>query len=59
MRCWNGFVFVLWRAVISFDEVVVLSAGATVVPVGLFIGMIARRLNAAVFHRRDLRAHHD
>lgn len=42
-----------------FDEVIVLSAGATVVPVGLLIGMIARRLNAAVFHHRDLRANHD
>ncbi len=30
-----------------FDEIMVLSAGATVVPVGLFSGMIARRLNPA------------
>lgn len=42
-----------------FDEVTVLSAGATVVPGGLFLGMIARRLSAAVFQRRDLRARHD
>ena len=42
-----------------FDEVIVLSAGATVVPFGLFIGMLARRLSAAVFQRRDLGAHHD
>ena len=42
-----------------FDEVIVLSAGATVVPFGLFIGMIARRLRAAVFQRRDMRAPHD
>ena len=42
-----------------FDEVIVLSAGATVVPIGLFLGMFARRLSAAVFQRRDLRAHHD
>ena len=42
-----------------FDEVIVLSAGATVVPGGLMLGMIVRRLNAAVFQRRDLRAHHD
>ena len=41
------------------DEIVMLSAGATVVPLGLFIGMIARRLNAAVFHSRDSRAPHD
>jgi hypothetical protein len=41
------------------DEIVMLSAGATVVPLGLFIGIIARRLNAAIFHSRDLRAHHD
>jgi AhpD family alkylhydroperoxidase len=42
-----------------FDEVVVLSAGATIVPGGLLIGMIARRLSVAVSQRRDLRAHHD
>jgi AhpD family alkylhydroperoxidase len=42
-----------------FDEVIVLSAGATVVSFGLFIGMLARRLSAAVFQRRDLRAHRD
>jgi AhpD family alkylhydroperoxidase len=42
-----------------FDEVIVVSAGATVVPFGLFIGMITRRLSAALFQRRDLRAHHD
>lgn len=42
-----------------FDEVIVLSAGATVVPAGLFIGMFVRRLSAAVFQRRDLSAHHD
>jgi AhpD family alkylhydroperoxidase len=42
-----------------FDEVVVLSAGAAVVPGGLFIGMLARRLSVAVSQRRDLRAHHD
>jgi len=42
-----------------FDEVIVLSAGATVVPIGLFLGMFARRMSAAVFQRRDLRAHHD
>jgi AhpD family alkylhydroperoxidase len=42
-----------------FDEVTVLSAGATVVPFGLFIGMIARRLSAAVFQRRNLKARHD
>jgi AhpD family alkylhydroperoxidase len=42
-----------------FDEVIGLSAGATVVPIGLFLGMFARRLSAAVFQRRDLRAHHD
>ncbi|NTU63364.1 MAG: carboxymuconolactone decarboxylase family protein [Chloroflexi bacterium] len=42
-----------------FDEVMVLSAGAIVVPLGLFSGMIVRRLNVAVFHRRDLRVHHD
>jgi AhpD family alkylhydroperoxidase len=42
-----------------FDEVTVLSAGATVVPFGLFIGMIVRRLSAAVFQRRNLKARHD
>jgi AhpD family alkylhydroperoxidase len=42
-----------------FDEVFVLSAGATIVPVGVLAGMIVRRLSAAVFHRRDLRAHRD
>jgi AhpD family alkylhydroperoxidase len=42
-----------------FDEVIVLPAGATIVPIGLFLGMFARRLSAAVFQRRDLRAHHD
>jgi AhpD family alkylhydroperoxidase len=42
-----------------FDEVIVLSAGTTVVPFGLFIGMIARRLSAALFPPRDLRARHD
>jgi AhpD family alkylhydroperoxidase len=31
------------------DEIVILSAGATVVPLGLFIGMIARRVSAALF----------
>ena len=31
-----------------FDEVIVLSAGATVVPVGLFLGMIVRRISAIV-----------
>jgi AhpD family alkylhydroperoxidase len=41
------------------DEIIVLTAGATVVPLGLFFGVIARRLRAAVFHRRDLRANHD
>ena len=41
------------------DEIVMLSAGATVVPGGLFLGMIARRFSAALFQRRDLRAHHD
>jgi hypothetical protein len=35
-----------------FDEIVVLSAGATVVPVGLVLGLIARRLSAAVLHRK-------
>lgn len=42
-----------------FDEVMVLSAGAIVVPLGLFSGMIVRRLNVAVFQRRDFRVHHD
>jgi AhpD family alkylhydroperoxidase len=41
------------------DEVIVLSAGATIVPLGLFFGIIARRLSAVVFPRRDLRVHHD
>jgi AhpD family alkylhydroperoxidase len=38
------------------DEVIVLSAGATVVPGGLFIGMLAHRLSAAMFHRAKLSA---
>jgi AhpD family alkylhydroperoxidase len=42
-----------------FDEVVVLAAGATVVPMGLLAGMIARRASAVVFHRQDRRATHD
>jgi AhpD family alkylhydroperoxidase len=42
-----------------FDEVIVLSAGATVVPLGVFLGMIARRLRAVRFPHRDLRAPHD
>ena len=42
-----------------FDEIIVLTAGATVVPLGLFFGVIARRLRAAVFHHRNLRANHD
>jgi AhpD family alkylhydroperoxidase len=42
-----------------FDEVTVLSAGATVVPIGLLIGIIACRFRAALFPRRDLRARHD
>lgn len=41
------------------DEVIVLSAGATVVPLGLFLGLVAHRLSAAVLRRRDLRADHD
>ena len=41
------------------DEIVVLSAGATVVPAGLFLGLIARRWNAAVLCRKVLRVHHD
>ncbi len=41
-----------------FDEVIVLSAGATVVPGGLLIGMIARLLNA-VFQRRAFNTNHD
>ena len=40
-------------------EIVVLSAGATIVPFGLLSGMIVRRLSAAVFLRRDLQAPHD
>jgi AhpD family alkylhydroperoxidase len=39
-----------------FDEVIVLSAGATVVPFGLFLGTIARRIGTAVFQRRDASA---
>jgi len=39
-----------------FDEVIVLSAGATVVPIGLLIGMLARHLRAVVFHRAKLSA---
>ena len=42
-----------------FDEVVVLSAGATLVPVGLFIGLIMRRLNAIVCRHKSLKVHHD
>lgn len=41
------------------DEVIVLSAGATVVPFGLLIGMTLRRLSAIVLQRQDLRAKHD
>ncbi len=40
------------------DEIVVLSAGATIVPFGLFGGVTARRLSA-VFLRGKLRANHD
>jgi AhpD family alkylhydroperoxidase len=42
-----------------FDEVIVLSSGATVVPLSVLIGMIVRQLRAVVFRRRDLRANHD
>jgi AhpD family alkylhydroperoxidase len=42
-----------------FDEVIVLSAGATVVPIGLFAGMLARRMRTVMFPRRDLSAPHD
>jgi AhpD family alkylhydroperoxidase len=42
-----------------FEEVVVLTAGASVVPLGLFLGFVVRRLHSAVFRRRDARATHD
>lgn len=42
-----------------FDEIIVLTAGATVVPLGLFLGFSARRLSAAVLRHRDVRADHD
>ncbi len=41
-----------------FDEVVVLSAGAIIVPGGLLIGMMARLLNA-VIQRRASNTNHD
>jgi AhpD family alkylhydroperoxidase len=42
-----------------FNEIVVLTAGATLVPLGLFFGLITRRLSTAVLRRRDVRASHD
>jgi AhpD family alkylhydroperoxidase len=39
-----------------FDEVMVLSAGATVVPVGVLVGMIVHRLRAGVSRRGELSA---
>lgn len=42
-----------------FDEIIVLSAGATVVPFGLLLGLVARRLSIAVLRRRDVQASHD
>jgi AhpD family alkylhydroperoxidase len=42
-----------------FDEIVVLSAGATVVPVGLFLGLIVRRWKAAMLRRKVSRVLHD
>jgi len=42
-----------------FDEIVVLAAGATVVPIGLLIGLFVRRLRIAVFHRATLKTGHD
>ena len=42
-----------------FDELVVLWAGATIVPLGLLVGMIMRRLSTTVFHRGELSANHD
>jgi AhpD family alkylhydroperoxidase len=42
-----------------FDEIVVLLAGATLVPVGLLIGLIARRLKFALFRRTALQVRHD
>ena len=41
-----------------FSEIVVLAAGATVVPAGLFLALIARRLRSAR-PRRLVRADHD
>ena len=41
-----------------FDEVVVLSAGATVVPFGLLLTIIERRVSAA-FRRAPVKATHD
>ncbi len=41
-----------------FSEIVVLAAGATMVPAGLFLALIARRLSAA-WPRRLVRADHD